>query len=597
VKPTRRCATPWLFLLALVCALPVRAQEVPLDWYTVPALSATPRLPDQVPADGDRLAPVRFIAAQGEFEPASVILAAPRDYPAVTATAGELNGPAGTIPAASLDIRVVKCWYQAGTAWSSYFADRQGKRLTPELLLYDENLIRVDPTTRDNYLRVDDPAGPRYLWVSYPRRAATATFNHDLAPVADAATLQPFSLTAHRGKQLWLTLHVPPAARPGLYTGGIFLTAAGAPLATIPLQVRVLPFALPEPKTWYDLDRDFYAILYNHNSLPAHVALNGGDTALAERKLRAIMANWRDHNALSPLVDGGNGRRPELLARQLAMMQEIGLRTRPVFGVINVFAPYNYLAKGNNQTDHPDFREFTARFDLLLKTFHDTLGHRDLFAMAWDEPGRQTLLGQRSSWRYAHDQGIQVAGTSKPWHFELAPYNEDFSNYGGFIHEQAASVRQWHAVGGRVGNYAGPHTGPENPDYIRRSHGLLLYKLDLDATFNYIFYEGPVNIWNDFDGEYQYRCFNLAYPTRDGLIDTLAWEGFREALDDIRYATLLQQLARRAIAAGPIELRYAGKQALAVLAAADATHDDLDALRLELITHILALHDALGGAR
>lgn len=42
-----------------------------------------------------------------------------------------------------------------------------------------------------------------------------------------------------------------------------------------------------------------------------------------------------------------------------------------------------------------------------------------------------------------------------------------------------------------------------------------------------------------------YRDHNLTYPTADGVIDTLAWEGFREAVDDVRYLTTLENLLKK----------------------------------------------------
>ena len=36
-----------------------------------------------------------------------------------------------------------------------------------------------------------------------------------------------------------------------------------------------------------------------------------------------------------------------------------------------------------------------------------------------------------------------------------------------------------------------------------------------------------------------YRDHVFAYPTLNGVIDTIQWEGFREAVDDVRYLTTL----------------------------------------------------------
>ena len=83
---------------------------------------------------------------------------------------------------------------------------------------------------------------------------------------------------------------------------------------------------------------------------------------------------------------------------------------------------------------------------------------------------------------------------------------------------------------------------------------------------------------------------NFVYGHADGVIDTLAWEGFREGVDDIRYATLLQQLAIEARDSdGAIERRYAGRKALQYLADLDVTGGDMNATRLEIVQRILHL--------
>jgi len=60
----------------------------------------------------------------------------------------------------------------------------------------------------------------------------------------------------------------------------------------------------------------------------------------------------------------------------------------------------------------------------------------------------------------------------------------------------------------------------------------------------YAYQHAMGSIWNDFDHEI-YRDLVFAYPTENGVIDTIAWEGFREAVDDVRYITTLEiQLVR-----------------------------------------------------
>jgi hypothetical protein len=52
------------------------------------------------------------------------------------------------------------------------------------------------------------------------------------------------------------------------------------------------------------------------------------------------------------------------------------------------------------------------------------------------------------------------------------------------------------------------------------------------------------SMWNDWDGPY-YRTSSLAYPAADKPIPTLAFEGLREAVDDVRYLTALENAISR----------------------------------------------------
>ncbi|HAH85760.1 MAG TPA: hypothetical protein DCL60_00140, partial [Armatimonadetes bacterium] len=75
-----------------------------------------------------------------------------------------------------------------------------------------------------------------------------------------------------------------------------------------------------------------------------------------------------------------------------------------------------------------------------------------------------------------------------------------------------------------------------------------------------------------------------------GVIDTIAWEGYREGVDDIRYLTKLQQLIATAQASGDLALIDIANQATAYLDTIDADRDDLDAVRAKMIDYIIKLN-------
>jgi hypothetical protein len=157
----------------------------------------------------------------------------------------------------------------------------------------------------------------------------------------------------------------------------------------------------------------------------------------------------------------------------------------------------------------------------------------DIYCFGWDEPSMARLRGQRLPWKFLHDNGLKTYSTAHSAHLLHGGYNEDFVNYGGSYDK--ASAAKWHALGARITTYAAPHTGPENPDVVRRNHGMDLYLCDFDGTNNYELDGG----WNDFRGAtYNFRGFNWIYPGTIEPINTIQFEGFREAIDDVKYATL-----------------------------------------------------------
>lgn len=118
---------------------------------------------------------------------------------------------------------------------------------------------------------------------------------------------------------------------------------------------------------------------------------------------------------------------------------------------------------------------------------------------------------------------------------------------------------KYHNIGHQVFNYANPQVGVENPEAYRRNYGLLLWQNDYDGAMDYAYQHSFGSIWNDFDGKYRDHVF--AYPTTNGVIDTIAWEGFREGVDDVRYVTTLQNRIKRATQSGTPQQRAKAKDA------------------------------------
>ncbi|QDU96996.1 hypothetical protein [Lignipirellula cremea] len=579
-----------LLAAGLATAADTPWSQGPVVCYDVPAISSIPRLPDELPEDGRPSTRLRVVAAQGEYEPASFVIAPRADVTSLVLKASALQGPGGTIPAANVDLKVVKVWYQGGTAWYSYFGDSNRRELTPELLLNDENLLRVDQKTEQNELRV----GGKYQSVSYPRSDENEAFNFYTEPVADSPTLQPIRLEKGHNKQIWITVHVPESAAGGVYQGKIELLADGKNIGAMELAVRVLPFALPMPKTYYDLDLDYLVTLYGTGVLDMCERLNIPQ-AEADQLQNAIYANLLKHNVFNCRSDltlsyqKDRAKAIEKLKHELQLMKQAGFVMKPL------------LSRGwAYPAGEKDLDEYKDRIDDLVDTLVGEVGHKDIYITSWDEAGVDRIKIMRERARYTTSKGIKLwVSTHAGRHFDLAGYAISYANHGGWPARE--NVATWHALGAKVGSYAGPHTGPENPDIFRRMEGLARYKAYYDGSFNYKYFMGlhptlyqrqKANLWNDFMGG-AFRPMNLVYPTKTGVIDTLAFEGFREGIDDVRYATKLKQEAARAIASGNVDAIYTGKKALIWLELLDDKTVDLNAARMEMIEYILKIQAAM----
>lgn len=565
-------------------------KQGPLACYVVPALSSIPRLPDTLPSDGRLSTLLRVVAAKGEFEPVSFVIAPRSDVASLVLKASPLSGRGGTLPAGNVDIKIVKCWYQGGTAWYSYFGDSDRRELTPELLLNDETLVRVDREKKENYLRV----GGEYRWISYPKAQATEPFVYLTEPVADSTTLQPIRLTKGESKQVWVTVHVPKSAAAGIYRGTIGLVADGQSIGAMDLAVRVLPFELPMPKTYYDLSLDYLVTLYGTGILDICRRL-GVPPDVADQQQKAIYRDLLKHNVVNCRADLTLAHQEDReraiadLQHELRMMKAAGFVMKPL-----VSRGWAYPA------GEKSIEEYKARIDALAETLVGEVGHHDIYITSWDEAGVDRIKIMRERARYTTAKGLKLwVTTHQGRHFDLAGYCIDYANHGGWPNRE--NVATWHALGAKVASYAGPHTGPENPDVFRRLEGLARYKAYYDGSFNYIYFSGlhptlykkqKQNVWNDFMGG-AFRRMNLVYPTSSGPIDTIAWEGFREGIDDVRYATKLKQDAAKAIATGEVDAVYAAKKALMWLELLDERTADLNAARMEMIEYILRIQAAM----
>jgi len=386
--------------------------------------------------------------------------------------------------------------------------------LVPELLLRDDALVRVDTVDQRNYLKVSLNGAEQYIDISSP----DAVFP-DNAVIKDADTLQPFNLDAHTNKQVWITMHVPVDTPSGNYSGSIQIAAPGEDAVTLTLNVTVLPFDLPQPAMKYSI--------YYRGKLSATAPKVVSSEGKTTDQYLAEMINMRDHGIVSPTLYQGLD---SLVSQALDIRQQAGIAGDSL---------YVLGTNTGNATDAARLTALSGRVSQWL-ALGAQYGYKDTYIYGIDEAKGEVLASERTAWATVQSTGAKV----------LVACYKDAVNIVGDILDLAIlagafdqiTVDKWHAQGKKVFIYGNPQVGVENPLIYRRNYGLALWLAGYDGVMDYAYQHAYGNVWNDFDNYPQYpitRDFVFAYPTTNGIIDTIQWEGFRQGVDDVRYLTAL----------------------------------------------------------
>lgn len=560
--------------------------------YTVPPVGQEIFLPYSIPQTGKVENEMRIVLSPGEYENGSVVAFAYAPMTVKNIVVSNLKGPNGkTIEGKTVDVKLVKRWFRSGGAWLSYHNDFRQRNLTPDLLVNDDALIKVDEIRLKNYLRLNYPEGIIYADVSDTEKGHISWDNG--VPFQDATTLQPHEIPeAGRNQQYLFTFHAAEGTDPGIYRGSIsFQTSIGN--IDLPVLLRVLPIELPiEPSPYANLD-DVYITHMNH--------LATGATGATLEKRRAYMksqlANIRAHNMFHTTRIWNT---PELAKLSF----EVGFIPDKIFS--DQGRPENWrksFFRGSKSADltskdkeagvRASIRAVSPWTEFFTKTFPKTAEKYSIYYS--ESTAYDALNNEQAEEAYvAHKLGQKVfAHTMSEKNIDFMGDIQDMTSDTSISAENASA---WHAVGGEVINYANPFPGSENPAWYRRKNGFLMYKLGLDGQMLHGWRQGRTP-WNEFaldkGGDGDYRNFCMSYPMRDGIIYTLAWEGVREAYDDLRYLTRLRQLSSANLKAESDELRREAKRAALWIERLSAEKSSLDMIRMGTISRILTLQDSI----
>ena len=547
--------------------------------YSVPAMSEVQYLPDAYPTDGTAGAPLRIYSALNEYEPASFVIYAFKQHGKVAFEVSDLKSKEGNVfPKSRLDLKTVKVWYQAGNAWYSYFQDN-GYKLCPELLLNDEDLIKVDTRKVSNYARLIEKDGTvHYHWLT-PPPAVDSVLEHldkmsyrldgsfrSMKPnFKDSKTFAGATLNEGEFKQFFLTAHVTDACKPGVYSGAITLKDGGKVIGKIPVQLRILPFKLPDPMQYKNVNKPYRTRFNEYNGFEFVRALNGNDFKLAEKQLISILKNFAAHHHVIPGFRGAYNR--------FDIIDKAGLKR-------------DFIATTSMQLTNLAEMRFDAK---RQKEDHIRKFGRYNFNLAWgDEYGGATLRGILPMVKIYREEGFGFWSNSRHTYALAGWLASQFTPpvWPDFRSHVQPDKFTFISPDNEYGWYACQHVGVENPAFNRRQYGLGPWRAGLTCNYNYAHH---LDGFNDTRGG-TFRAMNFIYTDGNGALTTIQWEAFREAIDDIRYATLIQQLARPLLNSQTnVAGDFAARQALKFLADLDSDDHDLSLVRLEMIRHILNL--------
>ncbi|MBE7464743.1 MAG: DUF4091 domain-containing protein [Planctomycetes bacterium] len=399
--------------------------------------------------------------------------------------------------------------------------------------------------------------------------------------------LRPFNrtpadtLTSDHGlaRRFWIHVAVPAEAVPGTYTATLTVKAEHGGTRALPFQLRVLPFALPDPGHLFSL--------YGIEIMPPAYYPRPPAERLAQRE--AVYRDLRDHginyikdlNVKPAWKDGkASVANAAEIAEELALRKRLGFQSGPVDAPGG--ASLDELAGGGAIKGLPR-EQFIAAWHLELTRFFQAQGWPKPFFCYGDEPNLAETLNKL----VAVNQAVHAVSpdiwmgiayhTQSPESYALLDsldvhHLKDFCKVEDFARAKKAGKFLLNC-----------NVGSHRPAYGLRAWRAM-HERHTDGLITYSYTGNHVDPYYDLDA--REGDFLLAPPRADGtFVTTARWERIREGIDDFRYARALEALARRAQASS--EQRAAAEKLLAqalgigAVANLDQAHRQAEAWRTQ----------------
>lgn len=549
---------------------------------------AWPILPESWKFQGHYAKPLELSVCPGEKASGEIVLWSPENLNEVRVDVSKLTNKTkkAIIDPKMINIRILKNWYQAGGApYCITINNRNLKVLLPELLVKDDSLIKTDTKERKSYVKITPKNRPsKYVDIDSLKQPWYARIPTSELPIRDSAKLTQFTIRSGKLKQLHITFSPSLDTPPGEYTGNLTIKLNGAVLSKTAVKLLVLPFSLPKAKTYYNPKKDFTFSLYYWGNLSKNNEAYIGAFKKSKKQFRAEIKAMLDNGVDTPFIILRNKTvyNPKEFAKYLKILQEMGCSGRPL-----------HLASSDligNPTDPKKLETLKINVEQAVKQAKE-YGFTELYLYGMDEAKGKKLLSQLKAWKVVHDAGAKINVSGYQQHFDLVSDSLDLLNYNGTPPSQQ-KIAEWHKKGNEIWNYGNPQTPVEDPKVFRRNYGLALWRANFDGAATYCFIDAH-DSWNDFSDK-TYRKHNMAYPTTDGVVETMSLQGLHQASQDVKFASLLLKMAKKAEKSKNEKLACIGSEAVNWLATTDFKTANLASARKTIIEYIMKLSELSG---
>ena len=421
------------------------------------------------------------------------------------------------------------------------------------------------------------------------RRVETVNIEQPLGPYGrrgpnpDPLTERlPCEVAAGVSQAFWFTLRVRQDQAPGEYRGDVVLTSAGSALCTVPVQLRVWDFGIPQRSTVdvrssfryglvlpretheaEDVLRRYYRDFYKHRTrcspgVRVRVQLRGDETDVDA-------SEYLEH--LRFMRDGLGARRFNIPSLWIGHRSTHKMPADASWQGRGIFAD-EALTRLNPEFESP-FRSYMTQFLRELKGAGLFLAPVVRF---FDEPNLedgQTLAALRvlSELLLDIDPELTVAMTATYPHPRLIDVAKLWVLHTDAWDRNLRHIEAARRAGCRIYVYNNAVNHPEHRSLRVRLWPWLLRKYGVDGTYSWwgtVCWRGDMeDPWTAGKGS----SGVLLYPPRSaaehGPIDSIRWELFREGLEDYEYLHLATVLAAKLERAGQPALARCGRDALA----------------------------------